>query len=57
MIDLAFCYFNLLVFVIFYDKLKANFQTIVEDILKILVLPIQLISWTIWKIRLLLRRR
>lgn len=57
MIDLAFCYFNLLVFVIFYDKLKANFQTIVEDILKILVLPIQLISWTVWKIRLLLRRR
>lgn len=57
MIDLAFCYFNLLVFVIFYDKLKVNFQTIVEDILKILVLPIQLISWTVWKIRLLLRRR
>lgn len=57
MIELAFCYFNLLVFVIFYDKLKANFQTIVEDVLKILVLPIQLISWTVWKIRLLLRRR
>lgn len=57
MIDLAFCYFNLLVFVIFYDKLKVNFQTIVEDILKVLVIPIQLISWTVWKIRLLLRRR
>lgn len=57
MIDLAFCYFNILVFVIFYDKLKVNFQTIVEDVLKILVLPIQLISWTVWKIRLLLRKR
>ena len=51
MIELAFCYLNLLVFVIFYDKLKENFQTIVEDIIKVLVIPIKVIIWTIWKIR------
>ena len=51
MIELAFCYLNLLVFVIFYDKLKSNFQTIVEDVIKILVIPIKVISLAIWKIR------
>lgn len=50
MIELAFCYLNLLVFVIFYDKLKENLQTIIEDVLKVLVIPIRLISWVVWKI-------
>lgn len=47
MLKLLFFY----LFVLFYDKLKLNFQTIIEDVLKIIVFPIKVISWTIWKIR------
>lgn len=56
MIKLLFFYFNILVIVLFYDKIKANFQNIAEDIIKVLVLPLKVISWSIWKIRLLLMR-
>ena len=56
MIKLLFFYFNILVIVLFYEKIKANFQNIAEDIIKVLVLPLKVISWSIWKIRLLLRR-
>lgn len=47
MLKLLFFY----LFVLFYDKLKLNFQTIIEDVLKIIVFPIKVISWTVWKIR------
>ena len=55
MIKLLFFYFNILVIVLFYEKIKANFQNITEDIIKVLVIPIKLIIWIVWKIRLLLR--
>ena len=55
MLKLLFFYFNILVIVLFYEKIKANFQNIAEDIIKVLVLPLKVISWSIWKIRLLLR--
>ena len=57
MIKLLFFYFNILVIVLFYEKIKANFQNIAEDIIKVLVLPLKVISWSIWKIRLLLRKQ
>lgn len=56
MLKLLFFYFNILVIVLFYEKIKANFQNIAEDIIKVLVLPLKVISWSIWKIRLLLMR-
>lgn len=56
MLKLLFFYFNILVIILFYDKIKANFQNIAEDIIKVLVLPLKVISWSIWKIRLLLMR-
>lgn len=56
MLKLLFFYFNILVIVLFYQKIKANFQNIAEDIIKVLVLPLKVISWSIWKIRLLLMR-
>lgn len=55
MLKLLFFYFNILVIVLFYEKIKANFQNIAEDIIKVLVIPIKLIIWIVWKIRLLLR--
>ena len=39
----------LYLFVLFYDKLKLNFQTIIEDVLKIIVFPIKIISLAVWK--------
>lgn len=56
MLKLLFFYFNILVIILFYEKIKANFQNIAEDIIKVLVLPLKVISWSIWKIRLLLMR-
>lgn len=56
MIKMLFFYFNILVIVLFYEKIKANFQNIAEDIIKVLVLPLKVISFVVWKIRLLLMR-
>ena len=47
MLKLLFFY----LFVLLYCKLKENLKIIIEDVLKIIVFPIKVISWTIWKIR------
>lgn len=51
MLKLLFFYFNILVIILFYEKIKANFQNIAEDIIKVLVIPIKVLIWIIWKIR------
>ena len=50
MLNLALWYFNVLFFVVSYKKLKENLQIIIEDVIKVLVIPIRLISWVVWKI-------
>ena len=45
MLKLLFFY----LFVLFYNRLKLNFQTIIEDVIKIIVFPIKIISLAVWK--------
>lgn len=46
MLKLLFFY----LFIILYDKLKENLKIIIEDVIKVLLVPIRLISWVFWKI-------
>lgn len=46
MLKIVFLY----LFVLFYCKLKENLKIIIEDVVKILLVPIRLISWVVWKI-------
>ena len=46
MLKIIFLY----LFVLLYCKLKENLKIIIEDVLKVLLLPIRLISWSFWKI-------
>lgn len=39
----------LYLFVLFYDRLKLNLQYIIEDVVKVLVFPIKIISLALWK--------
>lgn len=39
----------LYLFIILYDKLKENLKVIIEDVLKIIVFPIKIISLAVWK--------
>ena len=46
----------ILIFIINYSKLKEGVSEILIDIVRILVAPLQLISWVIWKISLRRKR-
>lgn len=46
MLKIVFLY----LFIILYDKLKKNLKIIIEDVVKVLLVPIRLISWVVWKI-------
>lgn len=39
----------LYLFVLFYDRLKLNLQYIIEDVVKVLVFPIKIMSLALWK--------
>ena len=39
----------LYLFVLFYCKLKENLKVIIEDVIKIIVFPIKIISLAVWK--------